>query len=89
MGRQCRLPVGDWGCFADLSFFHPDMRRFVVFPLKVGEAEPKHADKPAFYLATRRTVVPVSSIACFCRQGLHSLRVTHIHEGMTGKWHSP
>lgn len=50
VGRQYRLPVGNRDYFADLLFFHLGLRRFVVFELKVGEVEPEHVGKLAFYV---------------------------------------
>jgi YhcG PDDEXK nuclease domain len=49
-GRQYRLPIGDQDYFADLLFYHLGLRRFVVFELKVGAAEPEHLGKLKFYV---------------------------------------
>jgi predicted nuclease of restriction endonuclease-like (RecB) superfamily len=50
VGRQYRLTVGEQEYFADLVFFHLGLRRFVVFKLKVGRAEPEHLGKLNFYV---------------------------------------
>ena len=36
--------------FVDLLFFHLGLRRFVVFELKIGHAEPEHIGKLNFYV---------------------------------------
>jgi len=50
VGRQYRLPVGERDYFADLVFYHLGLRRFIVFELKVGAAEPEHLGKLNFYV---------------------------------------
>lgn len=51
VGRQYRLPVGGEDFFADLLFFHLGLRRFVVFELKAGRAQPEHVGKLNFYVS--------------------------------------
>ena len=50
VGRQHRLVVAGKDYFVDLLFFHLGLRRFVVFELKAGRAEPVHLDKLNFYV---------------------------------------
>lgn len=50
VGRQYRLAVGEQDYYLDLLFFHLGLRRFVVFELKVGGAEPEHLGKLNFYV---------------------------------------
>ena len=50
VGRQYPLPVGERDYFADLLFYHLSLRRFIVFELKVGAAEPEHLGKLNFYV---------------------------------------
>lgn len=50
VGRQYRLPIGDQDYFLDLLFYHLGLRRFVVFELKIGPAEPEHLGKLNFYV---------------------------------------
>ena len=50
VGRQYRLPIGGQDYFLDLLFYHLGLRRFVVFELKVGPAEPEHLGKLNFYV---------------------------------------
>lgn len=50
VGRQYRLAVGGQDYDLDLLFFHLGLRRFVVFELKVGHAEPEHLGKLNFYV---------------------------------------
>ena len=50
VGRQYRLPVGDQDYFLDLLFFHLGLRRYIIFELKVGRAEPEHLGKLSFYV---------------------------------------
>ena len=51
VGRQYRLPVDGEDFFADLLFFHLGLRRFVVFELKAGRAQPEHVGKLNFYVS--------------------------------------
>lgn len=50
VGRQYRLPVGGEDFFVDLLFFHLGLRRYVVFELKAGRAQPEHVGKLRFYV---------------------------------------
>jgi hypothetical protein len=50
VGRQHRLVVSRQDYFVDLLFFHLGLRRFVVFELKAGRAEPEHLGKLDFYV---------------------------------------
>ena len=51
VGRQYRLPVGDRDYFLDLLFFHLGLRRYIIFELKVGHAEPEHLGNLSFYVS--------------------------------------
>lgn len=50
VGRQYKITTGERDYFLDLLFFHLGLRRFVVFELKVGQAEPEHIGKLNFYV---------------------------------------
>jgi len=50
VGRQYKITAGEHDYFLDLLFFHLGLRRFVVFELKVGQAEPEHIGKLNFYV---------------------------------------
>ncbi|MET4050468.1 MULTISPECIES: PDDEXK nuclease domain-containing protein [unclassified Rhodococcus (in: high G+C Gram-positive bacteria)] len=50
VGRQYKIATGQRDHFLDLLFFHLGLRRFVVFELKVGQAEPEHIGKLSFYV---------------------------------------
>lgn len=50
VGRQYKLTVGNSDFYLDLLFFHLGLRRFVVFELKIGHAEPEHIGKLNFYV---------------------------------------
>ncbi len=49
-GRQYKITAGEHDYFLDLLFFHLGLRRFVVFELKVGQAEPEHIGKLHCYV---------------------------------------
>lgn len=50
VGRQYRLVVGQRDFYIDLLFYHLGLRRFIVFELKAGDAEPEHLGKLNFYV---------------------------------------
>lgn len=50
VGRQYPVPAGGRDYFVDLLFFHLGLRRFIVFELKAGPAEPEHLGKLNFYV---------------------------------------
>ncbi|WP_394855665.1 PDDEXK nuclease domain-containing protein [Rhodococcus globerulus] len=50
VGGQYKITAGEHENFLDLLFFHPGLRRFVVFELKVGQAEPEHIGKLNVYI---------------------------------------
>jgi predicted nuclease of restriction endonuclease-like (RecB) superfamily len=50
VGRQYKITAGERDYFLDLLFFHLELRRFVVFELKVGQSEPEHIGKLTFYV---------------------------------------
>ncbi|MFI8664702.1 PDDEXK nuclease domain-containing protein [Rhodococcus qingshengii] len=50
VGRQYKITAGEHDYFLNLLFFHLGQRRFVVFELKVGQAEPEHIGKLNFYV---------------------------------------
>lgn len=42
--------MGEREFYLDLPFYHLGLRRFVVFELKAGDAEPEHLGKLNFYV---------------------------------------
>ena len=50
VGRQYKVSVGEGDYFIDLLFYHLRLRRFIVFELKAGVAQPEHIGKLNFYV---------------------------------------
>ncbi len=51
VGRQVPLRVGDRELFVDLLFYHLGLRRFIVFELKIGEADSRDVGQLSTYIA--------------------------------------